>query len=739
MVSLSRLAFGLLLTTFVASSGLAQSYSVTPSSGSFQSVASSGTIVSMNNADDGYGTITVPFDLRVFGRVITEGSYVYPTTNGFVALDTYDASYENQPIPSSASPNGFVAPFWDDLILGNGQVISATLGSFGARRFVIEWSGVSIYGTTSVVSFQVQFTEGSEVIELAYSGSASGESASIGIEDSTGGQGGALSCTPACRFFDVPTGTRLLLEPGGSSPGVNLYGSFGSTIPSVVRPGDFVSVELEVFNSGDTSSGPFDVHIVGSTDRTFNSSDLPLAAQSVSSIAPGGVEYPYFEVTVPSGLPLSPGSTMYVAALIDPQQIILETSESDNVIELGATTYDPGSNPGEVTILSESLPSGRVGSSYQFELRSNPIATWQISSGSIPGVFLSSSGTLSGVPTQSGSFGIRIEASAPDYVPASRDFVVQIAAEGGLAITTTSLPAGAIGVPYSASIEAEGGDGSYAFQIVGGAPDWLRMTNAGVLSGTPDASGEYSVSFAVTDGTFQQAASTLSLVVRGSNELAILTSSLPAAAVGVTYSAALVAEGGHPPYSFRVASGNLPTGLMLDSSGTISGQPTAPGTSNVRFEVSDAESATATAELPIQVVAGGELRITVPTQITVQLNVEANVRLTAEGGRPPYSWSMQGFLPPGLSLSSEAAAIVGVPTSSVAATVKLTVQDSDSGLATMDVEVKVTARARPTASNQRKSGSGCGCESSGPSSVPLPMVLLLLAFLFRARRGTHGA
>ena len=60
--------------------------------------------------------------------------------------------------------------------------------------------------------------------------------------------------------------------------------------------------------------------------------------------------------------------------------------------------------------------------------------------------------------------------------------------------------------------------------------------------------------------------------------LKILTTSVPTAVVQAPYSATLNAQGGIAPYTWKVASGQLPSGLILAaSSGMISGVPTQAG------------------------------------------------------------------------------------------------------------------------------------------------------------------
>ncbi len=87
--------------------------------------------------------------------------------------------------------------------------------------------------------------------------------------------------------------------------------------------------------------------------------------------------------------------------------------------------------------------------------------------------------------------------------------------------------------------------------------------------------------------------------------LTITTASLVAGTQNVSYSAALTASGGTPPYIWAIVSGSLPTGLSLTSStGVIAGIPTASGTFNFTVQGSDSAGSTpATRALSIVVTA----------------------------------------------------------------------------------------------------------------------------------------
>src|SRR5207249_3317802 len=67
--------------------------------------------------------------------------------------------------------------------------------------------------------------------------------------------------------------------------------------------------------------------------------------------------------------------------------------------------------------------------------------------------------------------------------------------------------------------------------------------------------------------------------------LTITTTSLPDGMVNQTYSAHLQASGGSGVFTWKVASGTLPAGLALSTSGDLTGAPTTVATS--KFSIAD--------------------------------------------------------------------------------------------------------------------------------------------------------
>lgn len=85
--------------------------------------------------------------------------------------------------------------------------------------------------------------------------------------------------------------------------------------------------------------------------------------------------------------------------------------------------------------------------------------------------------------------------------------------------------------------------------------------------------------------------------------LAVTGQALAGGTVGQSYTAALTASGGQPPYSWALAQGQLPAGLQLAGSGTVSGTPAAAGNTSATVQVTDASGAKASGTITITIAA----------------------------------------------------------------------------------------------------------------------------------------
>ncbi len=89
-----------------------------------------------------------------------------------------------------------------------------------------------------------------------------------------------------------------------------------------------------------------------------------------------------------------------------------------------------------------------------------------------------------------------------------------------LTVTTTSLPDGTGGAPYSATLNAIGGIGQRTWTVVrpidsgAGLPPGLRLSSDGVISGTPTQPGTYPFTVRVVDSGSPQQVATKRLTIR---------------------------------------------------------------------------------------------------------------------------------------------------------------------------------------------------------------------------------
>jgi hypothetical protein len=114
----------------------------------------------------------------------------------------------------------------------------------------------------------------------------------------------------------------------------------------------------------------------------------------------------------------------------------------------------------------------------------------------------------------------------------------------------------------------------------------MALSTRGVLAGTPQTSLDGVVVFKVTDSTGTSVFASLQLDI-GSGPI-MTTQPLPAPVVGVPYSFQFTSTGGTAPYVWSVTGGPLPVGLVLNSSGLLSGIPSATGTTTTTIAVTDA-------------------------------------------------------------------------------------------------------------------------------------------------------
>ena len=239
---------------------------------------------------------------------------------------------------------------------------------------------------------------------------------------------------------------------------------------------------------------------------------------------------------------------------------------------------------------------------------------------------------------------------------------VTIVAEQGVAIIPVTLTAtGGSGAPYTFTAT--------------GLPAGLSISSTGTISGTPTVNGTFSYTVTITDSAGNQG--TINCSVTVAPPLSVTCQTNNVGEVGVPYnSGPMTVTGGVAPYTFSIGSGTLPAGLTLNTStGAITGTPTAPGTFTVK--VTDAAGNVGTS-CTITVNPGLSVSCSATTKGIVGQPFNSGP-ITVTGGTAPYTFSIVGTLPAGLTLNTSTGAVTGTPTTAGSFSIQVTDADGAIG------------------------------------------------------------
>jgi hypothetical protein len=287
-------------------------------------------------------------------------------------------------------------------------------------------------------------------------------------------------------------------------------------------------------------------------------------------------------------------------------------------------------------------PAVRSGDDFSYQIAANKNATSFTATGLPPGLQLNTAtGLISGRCATSGTFPVDVTASNGLGSASARINVV-----------ITPLP-----INSSTYAQVQVGD-SFSYQILAGnnptnfsatgLPAGLQVNSGtGLISGTPQVSGNFTVRLIARSAT-SEAAANLNLVVTGPR----ITSGNPLYVdLGEPLSYQITAT--HNPTSFS-ASG-LPSGLHLNStSGVISGTSTVAGNFTVNLTAQTAYGP-ATGVITIGILAP---RITSSFLLT-SVDVGGNFSYQITASNHPHYFTATG-LPPGLQIDSATGKITGV-------------------------------------------------------------------------------
>lgn len=171
--------------------------------------------------------------------------------------------------------------------------------------------------------------------------------------------------------------------------------------------------------------------------------------------------------------------------------------------------------------------------------------------GTLPaGLTLSSTGAITGTPTASASFSVKVT-DATGAVGTTCPITINPA----LSVTCPAVTSGDVNAPFNTQVPFTGGTAPYTFSIVGSLPAGLTLSGTGAVTGTPTASGSFSIK--VTDAA-GAVGTTCPITINSS--LSVTCAATTSGVVGTAFSSGpLTVAGGTTPYAYSIV-GVLPGG-----------------------------------------------------------------------------------------------------------------------------------------------------------------------------------
>jgi hypothetical protein len=254
-------------------------------------------------------------------------------------------------------------------------------------------------------------------------------------------------------------------------------------------------------------------------------------------------------------------------------------------------------SPGDATSINASAPSittstlanGMTGAPYSqtlIETGGTSPFNWSISLGSTPpGLTLSSTGVLSGIPTSAGTFNFTVRLNDGVGLTDTHAFAVTIAASP-ISIASATLSSGVKAVPYSQTLITTGANAPSVWTLYSGTlPTGLSLSAVGTISGTPNITGTFNFAIKLTDHAGIIAVKNFAITIYATYHVPVVSAlTLGTTTIGTSYNATVSAI--NNPKTFSITG--LPVGLTANANtGVISGRPTAIGVFMVQVKASN--------------------------------------------------------------------------------------------------------------------------------------------------------
>lgn len=299
--------------------------------------------------------------------------------------------------------------------------------------------------------------------------------------------------------------------------------------------------------------------------------------------------------------------------------------------------------------------------------------TASISGGMLPNGMTLSGTKIRGTATSKGNINSEIRVVDSNGKDKTTDVLIEVY---DALFATSAITDGYIGVPYSGTVTASGGENPYVWYLSSGTqPKGLTFQSDGRLVGTPEITGKFDMVARVADGTSQFFSLPISL---GVYELpTINTAFVPDIYVGESFLFDMSGTGGKSPVAW--SGSNLPSGLAINSTGRISGVATAKEAVSTTIRLTDSNGRIASKSFTLSTY--NQLAMSAKTFADAYVGVAYDAAdgqpPALSGGKSPIAWSATG-LPAGMTINGSNGQISGVPTVVADSTVTISATDANS-------------------------------------------------------------
>lgn len=476
---------------------------------------------------------------------------------------------------------------------------------------VLQWQVLNAFSNTMQQCYAHAYVPGDDNLESGeadWTGKQAGTSATTGYSgqavvtpQKSGGYQYALYCGGVESGIARVNVQATLAITTASLPNATVGQNYSLTLTAIGGTAPYTwSVTSGSLPAGLTLQGPNG--IISGTPKQFGTSTFTIQAQD-NSITPETITA-VLTITVNAGLAVNPPTL--------PQGVI-GTAYSQVISVTGGTA------PYTLAIPANSLPAGLA--------------------------FNAATATISGTPTKVGTsnFTLSVADAENPQATTNQNYAIRVVSTA-LTVTSVTLPAAGVSQPFAQQFAATGGVAPYTWAVTAGTlPQGLQLSTQGLLTGTPVQFGSGSpFTIQVTDAETPAQTATATFTLPVQNTLAITSTTLPSATIGVQYSVPVAATGGLPPYKWTAGANLDKLGLSINpNTGVISGIPQVAGAYSGSVSITDSEvipaSTTTIIIIPIY-SAGVAVSSTTLTTSNASAAVGQNVTFTAtvsvSGGTP---------------------------------------------------------------------------------------------------------